>query len=253
MTITVPSQSGGTASFLTTVTSTLGNSGALQVGDTLVLLVAADCGTSNPPPSSQQTVQSMADSAGFTWTKRKAMTFNTTGGTVDTQYFDLEVWTAAVTSPQTSISYTLTFTGRQINIGAAVMVVRGLRDNTNPVDTNASATPTNQDLSGAVTAPNVLISTTEANDIIFLMGVNNSSGTPSITAGWTQVFATNINGGGADAQFGFLMQYKIVSAIQTGVTITEGTNEAYWGALAIALTADAGPPVVNRGFGAIVG
>lgn len=241
MALSVPTSAGNTAN--SHVTS-LGM-GALNVliGDTIVIAVCFNTTTNDSPPGAQETVSSMSDVAGSTYTRRGQKLYSTVAAGADTHFYTIEIWTGAVLANQNANTVTANFSGRAYNLCAGQMVVRGVLTPATPLDSNALSIASTTDLSGSSTAPSVPTTTSEANDILIMAALSKSQSTfPGATSGWTALTARNGDGlTGSDA-IGALVQYKIVSATQAAAAITASSGDPYWGALTVALTGDGPPP-----------
>lgn len=141
-------------------------------------------------------VNTVTDTAGLTWTARVSLTNKV-----------LEYWAVSAAALGAGTTITVTFNASGFyNLG--VMAIAGA-NTVSPFDPNGSL-PTL--LASGVPS----ITTTNANTVIYGIERVNTS-TPTSGAGFTQVSGSN------SACFG-VMQYKIVSAAQTGTSIPVTTG-----------------------------
>lgn len=161
----------GHTSVAATVTTTVANT-------ILLAIVATDNRVSGA--AAIITVNGVADSRSLTWTKRKSEFLHVTVGGINN--FDIEVWWAVATVAQ-SYAVTATLSG-SVNNGALihVLAVKGVKDQTNPWDTNATmfaAESTYQSGSVAQAPISPAFSTDDATTFCFaaaiLLGANTAA------------------------------------------------------------------------------
>jgi hypothetical protein len=166
--------------------------GAIAQRDTIILLTNFD-------PS--KSVSSITDTAGNTYTL-----VGTYAGTEYNQ--GLYIVKRAVASSAGSNTVQITYSGSVVGFASISFYTLSGLDNTNPVDQYVTDTSTGTTMtSGSIT-------TKYANEAMFAF-TGIASAVTGGTAGWTTT--------GQDT-FGDASEYKIVSAIQTGVTATFTTS-----------------------------
>ncbi|MGH6681065.1 MAG: hypothetical protein ACREDL_19550, partial [Bradyrhizobium sp.] len=161
------------------------------------------------------------DSAGLTWTRRAQ---------ASSSGQPLTVWTAFSSGVLSSDEITITFSSSSPIISMIAFGISGA-PNSNYFDTNA-ALPALTNSSSAETA----ISTTNADDMLLGFYRYTAVLTPSAGAGWTAI-DTPANGA-------LLAEYKLVSAVQTDLSIPYGGGTTNAGIGDAIIAASAAPFVL---------
>jgi len=153
------------------------------------ILVTVDIFNSTAP----STISTISDTSGLTWTRRTQLAGSGT--------HDIEVWYAVSGAVQTNDQITLTYTNFTTGIDQSVITVLAVEgcNTSSPFDAHAGLPA-----KSASAAPT--ISTSNANDLIFVFDVSNSA-TPD--AGYTCL--------GTCGTSNTYIEYKIVSATQTSI------------------------------------
>ena len=145
-----------------------------------------------------ESISSISDDAGLTWTERAT-------SVADASH--IEFWTAPAPSALTTDEITVTLSGSTTFITVDAFGISGA-DTTTIFDSNV-ALPDTQDGSGHVT-----ITTSNADD--FLIGAYRFSvANPTEGTGWTKISGANFQ----------LTEYKIVSATQSALDVDIGTGD----------------------------
>lgn len=216
-------------------------SSAATVGYTSGDVVVAAVGNTNQG-GAPFTVTGVAGGTGLSaWQKLTSASVSGSSSVGDKG--DLEFWWASAASTQSNQTITATISGSAPAGTITVCSISGA-DTTTPAD---GAAVSANNVTGSSTAPSVTISTTNANTVLFAVGMTigsswNSGSPPTAPSTFTQqAFASGFN------LTSFLNQdvdteTKIVSATQSSLAITWGTATTQWLALAIAIKAPGAAP-----------
>jgi hypothetical protein len=179
-----PQSSTGSTGGTPTVTYTLTTSHANDI-----IIVASE---------SNGTIITGVTGPGLTFTRRALNTTQT-----------VEEWSAVASAPLSSAPIVITYASSGSFFSACAFAISGA-DTSTIWDSNVGLPVTGG------TAADPTVSTTNANDIIIGIFRFGSTSDPTPGAGWTTIVAP---AGGF-----FLVQYKIVSAPQSGLTVAVGTG-----------------------------
>ena len=170
-------------------------------------------------PSSYPSVSSITDTAGLTWHSRKIFQQHGIGSATD--YFDTEEWYAVATVPLTSDSITVTISASTKKFAINVFGVSGANI-FNPFDPNSGVPGT---ASGSSTSPSVSISTSNGNDMILGLFMQNGGSTVTSGSGFSTITSAKSTGT-------LTMMYsedEVVTSAQTGLAVkaTYATSNAW--------------------------
>lgn len=160
--------------------------------------------------SNDDQITGISDTAGLTWALRKAVVGDNGFGGARVE----EVWWARAASILSSDTITVQY-GELVSYAAVTAFgISGALASGSPFDTNGALPASTAYVDGG-SATTVALTTSNANDFLFAcyrIGVAD----PTQGAGWTLV-------SGNDASF-HLVEYKIVSATQSGLSAAVGTG-----------------------------
>lgn len=187
---------------------------------------------------------SSVTATGLTFTKRVGIDgkggFNTTGGG-NPGLNSLELWTAPSTSALSSKVITVNASNNP-DCGCIIAFgVNGVNNINSPWDTNAGLTYSNFSTAQAGSNASVTgVSTTQANDFLIWANETYSSAAPLDSASPPTNFTLiqrirNVSG---NLEASMYAGYRIVSATQASVTVSQTASNSGWIALVDALTAD---------------
>lgn len=151
----------------------------------------------------------------------------------------LELWTAPVTGAITNEIITLHHSSAPLQTKAVAFGVNG-GDISDPFDANANSLKTN---TGDRTVPGVTgFTTSNANDLILFAAASDSDGGAGIPASAAPSTYTlmNFQGVASDASsnnVNLAVSYKLVSATQSAVAISDSGDPSCWAAIAIGIKA----------------
>lgn len=179
----------------TVVTSTFSTT---YSGD--ILVCAAQVGTGGVGNS----VSTITDSSGLTWTRRALQTF-------ESGLREISIWTAPAGSGS-AYSGTITATmASAASYSGRIFVAAYSNPNSTVMDANSSNPSTSQNTS-STTSCSTTISTNNAKDILFALMCNNSSvGTLTLPSGFTNT----VTGGTSSS-----LSYKVVTTTQSSLSVS---------------------------------
>jgi hypothetical protein len=202
-----------------------------QADDVIIVIVANEKNTAD---NSFTTVTSITDVAGLTWTRRSQTQWVVTSGSVTRQC--LEVWWAHAPGALSADNITVNCANTD-NTGVHPLVtddscvvafgVSGANF-TSPFDGNGSLPAQATDVTGSNVARQVTgISTTNTNTFMLAAMANSFNQSATTPTGFTNI-ASPSNAGGSLFEY-LATDYKVQSAAQSGITVTEGSNGQNWG------------------------
>jgi hypothetical protein len=190
---------GSFSSVVTTTPLTTANSGDVIIAQVNIVNTSAIT----------QTVTSVTG-GGLTFTKRHST--GSLSGTSPLQ-LQIDIWWAVAASPVSSANFTASFSASVPQAGIVVWGVSGANTAT-PFDVNASLPKVASSTSATATPTATGVSTTAANTMIFASTVANSTGNPG--SGYTFLATDSVSDN----------EYKIVSSVQSNITVAFGAADA---------------------------
>lgn len=184
----------------------------------------------NEKSGSYQSVSSITDTAGLSWSKRTTLQLSSDTGS------NLDVWWAPSTGALSSDVITANLSG---SIDDACIIAFGVNgaNFTSPWDPNSGLPDSD---SGSSSNGSVSVSTTDNDCMLLGFWGSPSGGAVSAGSGYTQIQQANNVGG---ARFAYsLAEYKTVSSAQSSTSITTSHASEAWGMVGDAITSNAGAP-----------
>jgi hypothetical protein len=175
-------------------------------------VIVLSAGTS----SSSTSVSSVSDTGGHTWTHRSTETGSTT--------VEMEEWYTTASSPLSSDSITVTWSASGDNTFEAFGISGA--NTAGPFDTNGGLPAKTTGTGGS---PSVSVSTSNANDMVFGLLVNehtsaNICHTETVGSGFTDTGAAQSCASGSNTSQNSDQEYEIVSSTQTNLAIPFTTS-----------------------------